>query len=129
MLRLLKRYPPLVDQARRRVKKATKKELIGTIFFALPNEVADRYVDIYLNSSSFDEANEWAKQMLMNIEDFSIEQVKKILAGASENGQIRGSFQIGALINGFRAKSKLPAEDFDALLVDLNLEEHLVKSD
>lgn len=122
-------YPPLVDQARRRVKKATKKELIGTIFFTLPNEVADRYVDIYLNSSSFDEANEWAKQMLMNIEDFSTEQVKKILAGASENGQIRGSFQIGALINGFRAKSKLPAEDFDALLVDLNLEEHLVKSD
>lgn len=117
-------YPPLQTQARHRVRVATKKELRETLFFDLPAEVATKYIDLYLESRSFDDANDWAKQVAIHIGDFSADHVRKLLSGVAKNEQILGSFQLGPLISSLRSRKKLPEDEFESLLKKNGLEEH-----
>jgi hypothetical protein len=112
----LLRYLPLQQQAQRRIKLATRKELIQTLFFELPMEVCDRYVAIYLASGSFDEANDCARNIAVQAGEFSADHVRKILSNAASNPQVLGSFQISSLINAFRSKKKLGDGEFEELL-------------
>lgn len=123
-LDFLLEYPPLQVQARHRVTIATKKELSGVLYFDMPKEVADKFISLYLESTSFDEANDWAKQMFIHTGDFTPDHVRRILNGVTKNSQVSGSFQIGALINSLRSRKKLPAEEFEQLLKNNGLEEH-----
>jgi hypothetical protein len=120
----LLKYAPLQVQARQRVRVATKKELRDTLFFDLPAEVADKYITLYLESRSFDDANEWAKHMAIHTDDFTADHVRKLLANMSKNEQIMGSFQIGPLIGNLRSRKKLPEDEFESLLHEHGLAEH-----
>ncbi len=117
-------YVPLQIQARHRVAIATKQELSSVIYFDMPNEVADRFISLYLEAKSFDEANDLAKELFFYTGDFKPDHVRRILAGAAKNAQVTGSFQIGSLINSLRARKTLPADEFEKLLNDNGLEEH-----
>lgn len=117
------KYTPLQVQARHRVTVATKKELSETMFFDIPAEVADRFISIYLASASFDDANNWAKQMFVHTGDFSADHVRRILTSVAKNNQVTGSFQIGPLISSMRGGKKLPTEEFEKLLRENGLEE------
>ncbi|MDO8888640.1 MAG: hypothetical protein Q7V16_08655, partial [Hydrogenophaga sp.] len=50
-------YPPLKEPVRRRIRKATKAELVACVFFDSPPEVIDRWIELYIASGSFEEAN------------------------------------------------------------------------
>ncbi len=118
-------YQPLKSSAKRRLKRATKDELKDTwVFLDIPPEVADRFIDIYLQSNSYDEANEWAKEISYNTNDFSAEQVRRLIIGAAENGQIKDSFQFGPLLSNLRSRNKLPEDEFEALLHEVGLYEY-----
>lgn len=117
-------FAPLQTQARHRVKVATKKELSTTLFLDVPNEVADRFITLYLDSRSFDDANDWAKQMFFHTGDFNAEHVRRVLSGVAKNAQILGSFQLGPLVNNLRSRKKLTDEEFDRLLREGGLEEY-----
>lgn len=117
-------FPPLHAQARHRVQIATKKELSSQLYFGMPKEVADKYIAFYLESKSFDDANEWAKQMLIYTDDFKADHIRKLLVGAGKNSQVSGSFQIGPLINKLRLWKTLPEDEFEQLLSSNKLEEH-----
>lgn len=117
-------FVPLQPQARHRVKVATRKELTEAMFFIMPVEVADKYVSVYLESSSFDDANEWAKQLFIHSDDFTPDHVRRILTGASKNGQVMGSFQLGPLVSNLRSRKKIPSEEFEKLLKDNGLVEY-----
>lgn len=110
------RFAPLKESAEKRVKKATRSELADIIFFDLPSQVGDRFVEIYLASKSFDQANSWAKHMIIHSGDLSADQVRRILQHASGNDQIIGSFEIGALISALRKRKTLPVQEFESLL-------------
>jgi len=120
----LLQYSPLQLQARQRVWRATKIELRDYIFFDMPSEIADRYVEIYLDSGSFDDANEWAKQIVLHAGEFNAAHVRKILINAARNTQVRGSFQLGPLIGALRSREKLPKEEFERLLGENDLGEY-----
>ncbi len=120
----LLKYAPLQVQARHRVRVATKKELCDTLFFDLPADVADKYIALYLESRSFDDANEWARQMAIHTDDFTADHIRKLLAGMSKNDQILGSFQIAPLIGNLRSRKKLREDEFESLLHENGLEEH-----
>jgi hypothetical protein len=117
-------FSPLQVQARRRVMFATKKELSQTFFFAYPKEVVDRVIALYLESKSFDEANDWAKQMFPYTDDFNADHVRRVLSNAAKNGQILGSFQIGPLVSNLRSRKKLSVDEFERLLSENGLEEY-----
>jgi hypothetical protein len=117
----LLRYVPLQVYARRRVMVATKKELRDRVPFDLPAEVADRCIDLYLESRSFDEANDWAKFLIMYSSDFTADHVRRLLQVAGKNAQIVGSFQFGHLVTKLRSHKKLPDDEFESLLLQDSL--------
>jgi hypothetical protein len=89
----------------------------------MPVEVADRFITIYLASSSFDDANVCAKQMMPSTGDFTADHVRRLLTSVSKKDQVRGSFQLGPLILNLRSKGKLPQEEFERLLTENGLDE------
>lgn len=125
-LDFLLRYEPLRQHAEKRINLATRAELEETMFLEMPRQVADRFITIYLDSKSFDQANEWAKQLSIRATDFSPDHVRRILTNAAKNLQVLGSFELGSLLNSLRARKKLPAEEFEALLNKHGLAEYAV---
>lgn len=125
-LDFLFKFAPLQVHARARISRATKKELNEALFFDLPNEVADRYIDIYLNVGSFDDANAWAKSLIPYVGDFSSDQVRRLLTDVGKNSQITGSFQINAVISSLRSTKKLPIAEFEELLRSNGLAEYML---
>lgn len=109
-------FAPLRKHALSRVAVTTRAELKDTIFFILPPEVADRLVTIFLESQSFDQANEWAKHLAIHASDFNEEQIRRILTNAANNDQVLYSFELGALLNTLRSRKKISEEEFDDLL-------------
>jgi len=124
-IELALRIPELKPSAETRIKRATRKELTEAFFFSVPEPVVNRYIDIYLSSSSYDQANSWAKQMIANVEDFSADQARRILENVTGNGQVLGSFELGSLINVLRKHKILPQEEFDNLLRSNGLEDFI----
>lgn len=103
-------------ESRRRLKKITFKEINDSLIFDLHEELGDTMIEKYLKSSSFDEANDWARQLGFYASDLSKDQVSNIIAGIPQNNQITGSYQMNALISTLRLKNKFSSEEFDQLL-------------
>jgi hypothetical protein len=121
-LDFLLRYVPLQGYARSRVKVATKKELRDKVPFDLPTEVADRCIDLYLESRSSDDANDWAKFLMIYSGDFTADHVRRLLQNAGKNAKVRGSSQLGQLVTKLRSHNKLPDDEFESLLQQNGLE-------
>lgn len=112
-------FAPLRSCALSRINSATRAELKDVVFFLfieLPTEVADRLIEIYLETSSFDQANEWAKVLMIHASDFTADHVRRILSSAAKNDQLLHSFELGPLINALRGRKKVPDEEFQTLL-------------
>jgi hypothetical protein len=109
-------FDPLREQAKLRVNRATREELKTCIFFTIPDEIADRIINIYLIARSYDEANEWAKQIDVYASDLSETQIRLIVTKAASNDQVLHSFELGPLLNVLRGRRKITEEEFNRLL-------------
>lgn len=125
-LEFLLGFSPLQEQARHRAKIATKQDIAGALFLEMPAEIADRFVEIYLSSGSFAEANSCAKLMMPSIAEFSDVHVRRLLVGINKNSQVRGSVQVGPLLTSLREKNKVPKVEFETLLDENGLEEFML---
>lgn len=114
----------LSAHARKRVKRANRKELADAMFFDVPKEVADRIVELYITSDSFDEANSFASEINIYASEFSKEQVEKIILACVDNFQISNSFEKGAVINSLRKNKNFSDKEYSQLLVDAGLKEY-----
>ncbi|ARU57998.1 hypothetical protein OLMES_3979 [Oleiphilus messinensis] len=119
----------LVGAAEKRLKKATRAELDDPLFFVLPSQIADRIVELYIESSSFDQANSFASTVTRYAGDFSIDQVKKIIKGCGENNQIEHSFEVGTVLNALRKNEKIDDSQFDEWLKEAGLEKYSKNED
>lgn len=128
-LEFLLDWPQVQAQARQRLKVATRDEIHGALLLGMHKEIADRFINIYLASPSFDEANACAKQLMSATDNFSADHVRRILTEAGKKAQVRGSFQLEALIKNLRNTNKLPADEFERLLNDNDLEEFALPQD
>jgi hypothetical protein len=118
---------PLADAAQLRLNSSTRAELGKAGFFALPVKVADRIIDGYLASRSYDEANEWAKLIVTNAIDFTPSQVKKIISNVSENSQVTDSFELGSVIHALRSIKKIDNREFETILEETGLQKYSIK--
>ncbi len=109
-------FKPLASFAEHRLTIATLAEIKNTMFFELPAEVAEKTVKSYLEASTFDEANEWAKQLAIHASNLTAEQITRIITNAAKNDQVLYSFELGALLYSLRSRKKLSVDAFDALL-------------
>lgn len=121
-LQFLVQLPFLVNHANRRISRATRAELNSALFFDLPVPIGDRYIELYLQSGSFDKANEWARNMVDFASSFTADQQQRILEGAAENDQITGSFELGSVIDALRRSGVIPEEEFENHLSTNGLE-------
>ncbi len=108
-------------QARQRLNKMTRKEVSDSLFLDLHEELANWMISRYLNSGSFDEANEWARQLGIYASDLTPDQVRLIIREAGKNDQVVGSFQLGPLLNSIRSKNRIASEEFDLLRAESGL--------
>lgn len=118
-------FPPLQEQARYRLNRATVEDFEFALFFDMPTEITDRLIEIYLSSVSYAQASTCAKQMISNLTDFTDTHVRRILQGINTNNQVRGSSQVGILISALREKEKIPSDQFEVLLQENGLEEFM----
>lgn len=124
-LGLILDYEPLRQCAEKRIAIATRAELKDVLFLErMPRQVVDRFITIYLDSNSFDQANEWAKQLFFHVAEFTPEHVRRILTNAAKNPQVLGSFELAHLVNLLRVRETLPVDKFDALLKENGLAEY-----
>jgi hypothetical protein len=118
-------YPPLAEEAKKRIRRATRKELRNGFFFGLSKDLGNKFVELYLESKSYDEANDWAKELIGYKDDFNEEQVTRLLIGSAANQEILGSFRFGDLLRAFRSAKVIPAERLDAALRAAGLETYV----
>lgn len=115
----------LSASANRRIRTASRADLIGSIFFDLPTPVADRIVKLFVESSSFDQSNSFSSTVTIYSSDFKKEQVEKIIRACGENSQIRDSFQVGSIVNSMRKNKKVTDSEIDTWLIDVGLNEYV----
>lgn len=120
-LYILLGFPPLRDAAISRVNKTTLKELKETPFFYVHPIIADRIIDFYLSSVTYEQANDRAGLIARDVSDYSAEHVKRIIKGAGANSQIEQSFEISTVINALRKIKKLNPDEFESLLEESGL--------
>ncbi|WP_297576918.1 hypothetical protein [uncultured Deefgea sp.] len=125
LVEFLLKYQPLRKQAQHRVRTATKSEISDPLFAATPIAILDRMVVLYVDSTSFSDANEWAKEMHPYVNQFNANHIQQILKAAASNSQILGSTQLPQLIYNLRLSKKMPESEFVQLLEENNLEAHI----
>lgn len=121
-------YKHLSKFAQERINYATREELAEAMFFILPKEISERMAKLYAESSSFDEANDFAPVINIHCSDFSKDQIELIINACGENSQIRNSFAVGSVINSLRKNTNIDDDEFNKLLIDCTLEKY-VKSE
>jgi len=114
----------LSESAKKRINTATRTDLDHPIFFDLPTPVADKIVKLFVESESFDQANNFASTVTRYSSDFTKEQVEKIIRACGENGQIKDSFQVNSIINSMRKNKKVTDAEIDTWLIDVGLKEY-----
>lgn len=115
----------LKNSAEARIKKATKNEISSLLYLDPPVQISDRFIDIYLDSTSFQEANSWAEKMMSYSSDFTEDQVRRILNNISKNNQLLESRKIGPLIKILRNQKILLINEFENLLRNNGLEAYI----
>lgn len=107
--------------AERRLKKATRAELDEPLFFTVPLQVSDRIVELYSESRSFDQANNFASTVIRYAGNYTKEQIQKIISACGDNDQIEYSFEVGSVINALRKNKNVTDEEVDEWLVEADL--------
>lgn len=122
-------FPPLAKEAKARLARATRKELRDALFLSVDGEIADRYIELYVGSRSYDEANDWAKEIIGNIDEFNEAQIRALISNGSGNPEVTGSFRFSDVIQASQKTGRLAQEDFDELLRASGLGEYVAADD
>lgn len=120
----------LKNAAQKRVRKATRIELDESLFFVIPIQVSDRIIELYSASRNFDQANSFASTVIRYANDYSKEQVQRVIKACGENDQIEYSIEIGSVINALRKNGNVNDDQVNEWLVEVDLEKFVkIKND
>lgn len=109
----------------KRLSKATRKELANVAFRAPPPQALNRIISLYAESGSYAEANLLASAVKRYAPDYSSDEVQRIIKACGENGQIRGSRQVPAVLSALRNDSKASESDVEVWLREAGLARYL----
>jgi|SRR5580704_8193612 hypothetical protein len=119
-------YAPLRQHAERRVQSASRADIKNSLFFELPPVVADRCIALYLQSNSYAQANEWAAEMRMYADSFSVPQQRRILAGINNNDQLMFANTVSSVISALRNSKKIAPAEFESELESNGLQKFML---
>jgi hypothetical protein len=119
-MELLMNYAPLQQNAAQRAGEADRHDIGEAVFFdRLPPVLSDRCVQLYLESGSHTQANDFASQMRIYADSFTVDQQRRILEGISRNNQLLNSNSVDTVIKKLRETKVLSPDEFER-----TLEEH-----
>lgn len=127
-LESLSEFPPLAQQARRRLSIATIKELDECVFFSFHKLIVEKYIQNYLASKNYAEANTLGKQLKGFASGISEAQQRRIIVGIDANNQVRDSIFAGPLILELRNTGKIERGEFDTLLRSCGLKKFIPRT-
>lgn len=117
---------PLRRAAEKRVAQASQEEVFGFPGFFLDDKpVNDRRIALYLYSRSFDQANTMGKDLANHVRPFTEDQVRRLIAGAAANAQVRDSFELATVVNALRNVRVISEALLREILAEHELEELL----
>lgn len=122
-------YAPLQRQAERRVRIASRKELINALILDPPSVVVDRCIALYLSSNSFGQANELAPHMQFFGRSCSSEQQRRLLRGISTNNQLLNSTSLASVIGALRQTHMIAPAEFETILEANGLQKFMLDPD
>lgn len=116
LLEFLVRFAPLERQVFSRVSRASRAELMESILFSLEGPLGERAVDVYLQSKSFEEANQLASWLSNHVGDLHEGLQRRLLTSIAQNEQVLHSYELGPLLSHLRQSKVLSADAFESLL-------------
>ncbi|QLL15371.1 hypothetical protein [Pseudomonas chlororaphis] len=118
-------FTPLAEFTNKRVAKAVRTEL-GLSFFSTPSRpLIDRVIELFGGSVNFDQANAFGAVVLSYIGFFSREQIEEIIKVSGQNGQVKYSRVIPAVIKRLYLTGKATDDDVDAWLKAAKMEDYI----
>lgn len=116
--------------AEKRLRLATRSELDEALFFIVPEQVANKIIELYAQSRNFEQANSFASTVTRYAGDYNREQIQRIIKACGENEQVEYSFEIGTVINALRKNDNVSDDEVDEWLLESNLKKFVkVKED
>ena len=115
------RLPELAVFAKRRIRRATREDLTSAFFFELPMPVADKVVELYVDSGSYEQANSFSSVVKLHAIDYSKEQIERIIKACGENSQIKESNQVGNVIAALRKNANISDTEMDNWLSEVGM--------
>lgn len=125
VLELLLDFTPLKKLAEHRIFIAPAEELMKATWFMPPKQAVVKYVDAYIKSKNFDQANKLAKELRSCAPLLDKHQIEKIIAGAANNGEVSFSFGFPVLLTGILKAREISKDDFEKLLIENSLEQFI----
>lgn len=123
-------FAPLKAMAESRLSWASVDDLIkASWLISPPKQVIQKYVDAYIKSGSFGQANLLGKELRACAPLLNPELLEKIVAGASKNGEVSDSFAFPGLLTGILRAKIVSQEKLEALLMEHSLEQHVPVSE
>lgn len=122
-LQYLINYEPVKISAEKRLEKSTMSELVGIIPFGMDDRIINRMIEIYGELDNFQSSNNWVKEAIVFVFEFSPQHVKKIIEVASTNSQITGSNEYPRLIRAIRSKNIISESELNDLLIDHDMKD------
>jgi hypothetical protein len=114
--------PRLAASAKKMIGKLSAVQVTNIHMLSTSEEVRDRIVDAYSNAVSFESANSWGKVVLLYSEEFTAEQTRSILTAAATNVEIKGSFQLAAVLSALQKAGKLLSPELEGLIAATQVE-------
>ena len=122
-LEFLLGFSALQASAVERVRSATRDDLRVNVWGTLPASIGDRMITLLLESKTFDQANQMAKQLLAAAIDLSGDQIRRIIGGIKHNSQITGANSLPALLKKLRESEALSIAEFDKIVTEHGLDD------
>ena len=114
------------NNAQYRISCATRNELkLHTSFFIVPKEIRDRVFEVYLESDSFSEANDFSSIVLLALEDSDKEEVERFIQKIQENSQVCNSNNLGSVLWKIRNKKLFSNDELNTLFQNNGLDRYV----
>jgi hypothetical protein len=110
-----------------RAKRMTYAELDTSLllFFSVDPVIRELVIEKYSGARSYESANSWGRIASQMADSFTVEEIATIFKAASENDEIRGSFQWTHLANELKGNKVMSKDKFNALMVTYEFQEFM----
>lgn len=105
--------PFFATAAEERIASLTRNDFHEFYFTVLHPKLANRLIDVYLQSNSFEQANDSAAYISFHLATFNANQLSELIKGMGENSQVRGSFEVESVVRSILQEHRHKVSDLE----------------